>query len=141
MSQTFDEFVGSLLRDSPEASNIAVGSGPTYPHVDDSQGPLDVMPLRSLMGPPADVPPARGSSVAQPKPPKGKGSKEPPTLDQVRAKTIPGLITEVQLQAIRNHYDFHEGVKTRIPDEGENINTPSTKAEAPQRSYAPINPL
>ncbi|GAA0186615.1 hypothetical protein LIER_33903 [Lithospermum erythrorhizon] len=52
------------------------------------------MPLRAVMGPPADVPPARGSSVAQSKPPKGNGSKEPATLDQVRAKTIHGLITE-----------------------------------------------
>ncbi|GAA0163057.1 hypothetical protein LIER_19022 [Lithospermum erythrorhizon] len=94
MSQTSDEFVGSLLRDSPQASKVVVGSGFTSPNMDDSQGPLDMMPLRAVMGPPADVPPTRGSSIAQPKPLKGKRSKEPPTLDHVRAKTIPGLITE-----------------------------------------------
>ncbi|GAA0152663.1 hypothetical protein LIER_11084 [Lithospermum erythrorhizon] len=57
IQETSDEFVGSLLRDSPEASNVATGSGQPSPNMDDSQGPLDVMPLRSIMGPPANVPP------------------------------------------------------------------------------------
>ncbi|GAA0147088.1 hypothetical protein LIER_06875 [Lithospermum erythrorhizon] len=110
MSQTSDKFVGSLLRDSPEASNIATGSGQPSPNMDDSQG----------------------QQVTRTETLKSKGSKDPPTLDQVRAKTIPGLITEVQLRALRNHYDFPDGVKTRIPNEEENINTPTTKAEAPE---------
>ncbi|GAA0162439.1 hypothetical protein LIER_18530 [Lithospermum erythrorhizon] len=90
------------------------------------KAPLDVEPLRSLMGPHANVPFARGQQVARPETSKGKGSKEPPSLDQVRAKTIPGLIIEIQLCAIRNHYDFPDEVKTRILDEEENINTPTT---------------
>ncbi|GAA0159480.1 hypothetical protein LIER_38876 [Lithospermum erythrorhizon] len=73
MSQTSDEFVGSLLRDSPEASNVAIGSGSTSSNVDDSQGPLNVMPLRSLMGPPSNLPPARDLSVVEPESSKGKG--------------------------------------------------------------------
>ncbi|GAA0139782.1 hypothetical protein LIER_01262 [Lithospermum erythrorhizon] len=89
------------------------------------------------MGPPANIPPARGSSIAQSKPPKGKGSSEPPTLEQVRAKTVSGLITEVQFQPIRNHYNFPEWMKTRISDEGENIDTPVTKTEAPKEGMPP----
>ncbi|GAA0161638.1 hypothetical protein LIER_17908 [Lithospermum erythrorhizon] len=135
MSQTSYEFVGSLLRDSPGTTNVAPRAD--SPNMDDSQGPLDVVPLPSLMGPPTSVPLAQGQKVAQPEASKGKGSKEPPTLDQVRAKTIRGLITEVQLHAIRNHYDFPNGVKTRIPDEGENINTPTMKAEVPKEGMPP----
>ncbi|GAA0154467.1 hypothetical protein LIER_12439 [Lithospermum erythrorhizon] len=76
--------------------------------MDDSQGFLDVMPLRSIIGPPANVPPTRGQQVTQSETSKSKRSKDPPTLDQVRAKTVPGLITEAQLRAIRNHYDFSD---------------------------------
>ncbi|GAA0138490.1 hypothetical protein LIER_00229 [Lithospermum erythrorhizon] len=130
MSRTFDEFVDSLLRDSPEASNVATGSGKPSPNMDDSQGPLDVMPLQSIMGPPANVPPTRSQQVTQTETSKSKRSNDPPTLDQVIAKTVPGLIPEVQLCAIRNHYDFFDGVKTRISDEGENIDTPTMKVEA-----------
>ncbi|GAA0184827.1 hypothetical protein LIER_32115 [Lithospermum erythrorhizon] len=109
MSQTSDEFVGSLLRDSPEMT-VATGIGANSPNVDDSEGPRVTLPEAS----------------------KGKGSKEPPSLESVKAKTLPGLITKVQLLAIRNHYDFLEVVQTRILDKREDIDTPTTKTEVPK---------
>ncbi|GAA0154871.1 hypothetical protein LIER_12725 [Lithospermum erythrorhizon] len=73
-----------LARDSPEAHYT-----PTSPDLDDSKAPLDVQPLRSRIGPPLDK--ARASVS---KPSKGKSSKEAPTLEEVKAKTIPVLITD-----------------------------------------------
>ncbi|GAA0159837.1 hypothetical protein LIER_16531 [Lithospermum erythrorhizon] len=47
MEEAHEDFVGPLLRDSPEAN-------PSYtsPGLDDSHAPLDVQPLRPQMGPP-----------------------------------------------------------------------------------------
>ncbi|GAA0176518.1 hypothetical protein LIER_29495 [Lithospermum erythrorhizon] len=122
-----EDFVGSLLRDSPMALPTT-----TSQDLDDSQAPLDVMPLRSRMGPPLDVPPSQSSKSGVPIYTKGKSSKEPPTLEKVKAKIILELITDYQLRQIRNHYDIPDEVKTRIPLEGESVDTPSTKTEAPR---------
>ncbi|GAA0183244.1 hypothetical protein LIER_42364 [Lithospermum erythrorhizon] len=56
----------------------------------DDFGPLDAVPLHSVIGPPADVPPIQDSQVPPPDISKGKGSKEPASLESVKAKTIPG---------------------------------------------------
>ncbi|GAA0153160.1 hypothetical protein LIER_43210 [Lithospermum erythrorhizon] len=92
MSQTSDELVGSLLRDRPETTNAAGDSRADSPNVDDSQGPLDVMPLRSLMGPPEYVPVAQGSQVALLETSKGKRSKDPSQFRESKAKTIPDIV-------------------------------------------------
>ncbi|GAA0185924.1 hypothetical protein LIER_33212 [Lithospermum erythrorhizon] len=84
------------------------------------------------MGPPDDVPPNPKTRVTIPKPYKGKSTKEPPTLKEVKAKTVPGLITYYQLRQIRKHYGISDELKTRIPFEGENVDAPSTQTEAPK---------
>ncbi|GAA0163633.1 hypothetical protein LIER_19448 [Lithospermum erythrorhizon] len=53
MEEAPEDFVGSLLRDSPEALPTTISQD-----LDDSQALLDVMSLRSRMGPPPDVPPS-----------------------------------------------------------------------------------
>ncbi|GAA0139513.1 hypothetical protein LIER_35101 [Lithospermum erythrorhizon] len=85
--------------------------------LDDSQAHLDVQPLNSQMGPPPPRPAVLKSS-------KGKPAKDQPTLEEVRAKTVPGTITDFQLRQIRKHYGFPKEVKTRIPVEGENVDSP-----------------
>ncbi|GAA0158216.1 hypothetical protein LIER_38604 [Lithospermum erythrorhizon] len=99
MEETPEDFVGSLLRDSPEAPSTT-----TSPGLDDSQAALDVMPLLSRMGPPPNVPSIQSSKLVVPKPSKGKSSNESSTLEEVKAKIIPGLITNYQLRQIRNQY-------------------------------------
>ncbi|GAA0142552.1 hypothetical protein LIER_42730 [Lithospermum erythrorhizon] len=94
MSQTSDEFVGSLLRDSPDTTNVGNVPRVDSANVDDSQGPLNVMPLPISNAPSNNVPVVQGSKVAPLEASKGKWSKDPPTSEQVKAKTIPGLITE-----------------------------------------------
>ncbi|GAA0163409.1 hypothetical protein LIER_43641 [Lithospermum erythrorhizon] len=111
MEEALEDFVGSLLRDSLEAPPTT-----TSPDLDDSRAPLDVQPLCSRMGSPSDK-----ARVSVSKSSKGKSSKEPPTLEEVKAKTIPALITDYQLRQIRKHYD--------IPDV---VDTPSIKKDAPQ---------
>ncbi|GAA0143264.1 hypothetical protein LIER_03989 [Lithospermum erythrorhizon] len=69
MEEEPQDFVGSLLKDSPEALHTAIS-----PDLDDSRAPLDVQPLRSRMRPPTPRP-------IIPKPSKGKSSKEPHTLE------------------------------------------------------------
>ncbi|GAA0140303.1 hypothetical protein LIER_35215 [Lithospermum erythrorhizon] len=96
MEQAPDYFVGSLLRDSPEDPSTT-----TLPDLDDSHAPLDVQPLRSQMGPP---PERVRALVSKGKSSKEKSSKQPPTLEEVKAKTILGLITDYQLRQIRNQY-------------------------------------
>ncbi|GAA0184708.1 hypothetical protein LIER_31996 [Lithospermum erythrorhizon] len=71
MEEAPEDFVGPLLRDSPEATPIV-----TSPGLDESQASLDVQPLRSRMVPPP-------SRAVVPKPSMGKSSKEPPTLDEL----------------------------------------------------------
>ncbi|GAA0155748.1 hypothetical protein LIER_13407 [Lithospermum erythrorhizon] len=124
MEETPKDFVGSFLRDSHEALPTS-----TSPGLDDSQDPLNVQPLHSSMGPPA-------LRLVAPKPSNEKSTKEPPTLEEVKAKTIPGLITDYQLCQIRNHYGIPDPAKTRIPLEGESVDNPSTKRHAPQRPEA-----
>ncbi|GAA0140800.1 hypothetical protein LIER_02087 [Lithospermum erythrorhizon] len=85
MSQTSDLFVGSLLRDNPEAINAFPRSATHSTGVDDSQGPLDVVPIRSIIRPPANVPLAQGPRVNPPETSKRKGSKEPSSLESVKA--------------------------------------------------------
>ncbi|GAA0159258.1 hypothetical protein LIER_16079 [Lithospermum erythrorhizon] len=77
------------------------------------------------MGPPSEVPPTQNLRVAVPKPSKGKATKIPPTLEEVKVKTVPELITDYQLRQIRNHYGILDEVKTRIPLEGESVEDPS----------------
>ncbi|GAA0182981.1 hypothetical protein LIER_30477 [Lithospermum erythrorhizon] len=89
MEETLEDFVGSFVRDSPEALPISTSLG-----LDDSQGPLDVQLLRSSIGPPTPRPVALKSS-------KGKSTKDPPTLE-----------------------------------EGESVDTPSTKRDTSQRPEA-----
>ncbi|GAA0174466.1 hypothetical protein LIER_27851 [Lithospermum erythrorhizon] len=120
MEEAPEDFVGSLLRDSPEALPTTTSRG-----LDDTHGPLNVQPLRSRMRPP--VP-----RTVAPKPSKGKSTKEPPTLEEVKAKTIPELITNYQLRQICNYYEVPDEVKTRIPLGGESVDAPSTKTEAPK---------
>ncbi|GAA0140473.1 hypothetical protein LIER_01812 [Lithospermum erythrorhizon] len=79
------------------------------------------------MGPPPDKVRAPVS-----KPSIGKTSKEPQILEEVKTKTVPGLITDYQLRQISNHYCIPDIVKTRIPLEGEIVDTPSTNTDAPQ---------
>ncbi|GAA0148791.1 hypothetical protein LIER_08133 [Lithospermum erythrorhizon] len=67
----------------------------------------------------------RVAEASHPEPSKGKYSKYPPTLESVKAKTVPGLITDYQLRQIRNYYDIPDKVKTQIPLEGESFDTPS----------------
>ncbi|GAA0166068.1 hypothetical protein LIER_21315 [Lithospermum erythrorhizon] len=126
MEETLEDFVGSLLRDNPEAPPTT-----TSLDFDDSQVPLDVQPLRSRMGPPLDKVRALVTKSS-----KGKSCKEPPTLEEVKAKTVFGLITDYQLLQIRNHYGIPEAVKTRILLEGESVDTPSTKTDLPQEPEA-----
>ncbi|GAA0163194.1 hypothetical protein LIER_19119 [Lithospermum erythrorhizon] len=63
MEEGNKDFVGSLLRDSLEAS-----SPPNSSNLDDSQAPLDVMPLKSRMGPPVVVPPSLNPKAFHPEP-------------------------------------------------------------------------
>ncbi|GAA0171835.1 hypothetical protein LIER_41231 [Lithospermum erythrorhizon] len=132
MSQTSDEFAGSVLRDNPKAPPAVTSSD-----LDDSQVPLDVQPLNSRMGPPPPRPVASKSS-------KGKASKDQPTLEEVRAKTVPGTITDFQLRQIRKHYGFPDEVATRIPVEGEIVDAlfallnPSAQGEAEDSSNHPF---
>ncbi|GAA0169342.1 hypothetical protein LIER_40737 [Lithospermum erythrorhizon] len=101
MSQTSDEFVGSLLRESPEVTNVVAGSGVNSPNVEDSQGPLDVVPLRSLMGPPADVPVAQGPRVNPPETSNGKGSKDPQAWIYGLRLPVVGFVEEVLVTLYR----------------------------------------
>ncbi|GAA0138847.1 hypothetical protein LIER_00512 [Lithospermum erythrorhizon] len=109
MEEAPEDFVGSLLRDNPEAN-----PSHTSPDLDDSHAPPEVQPLRSRMGPPPER-----VRVPVPKPSKGKSSKEksskePPTLEEVKIKTIP------------------DQLRTPIPLEGKSIDTPSMKINTPQ---------
>ncbi|GAA0183128.1 hypothetical protein LIER_30599 [Lithospermum erythrorhizon] len=63
MEEAPEDFVGSFLRDSLEALPTSTSSG-----LDDSQGLLNVQPLRSRMGPTAP-------RTIAPKPLKGKSTK------------------------------------------------------------------
>ncbi|GAA0152878.1 hypothetical protein LIER_11246 [Lithospermum erythrorhizon] len=132
MEEGNEDFVGSLLRDSPETTS------PSNPlSLDDSQAPLDVMPISSRMGPPADMPIAKKPKATNPKPSKGKSSKEPPTLQSFKVKIVLGLIIEYQLPPIRNYYDIPDEVMTRIPLEGESVDTTSTKV-APSKEVLTV---
>ncbi|GAA0152131.1 hypothetical protein LIER_10688 [Lithospermum erythrorhizon] len=71
MEEGNEDFVGSLLRDSPETT-----SPPISTNLDDSQVPLDVVPINSWMGPPADVPLYSNPIALHPEPSKDKSLKE-----------------------------------------------------------------
>ncbi|GAA0170006.1 hypothetical protein LIER_24367 [Lithospermum erythrorhizon] len=59
-----------------------------------------MMPISSRMGPHADVPIIKNSKDVILEPSKGKAAKEPPTLENVKEKTIAGLIIDYQLRQL-----------------------------------------
>ncbi|GAA0146169.1 hypothetical protein LIER_06186 [Lithospermum erythrorhizon] len=124
MEEGNEDFVGSLLRDSPETIFTLIST-----NLDNSQAPLDVMPISSRMGPPADVPLPSNPKASNPEHSEDKSLKE--QLEKVKAKTVPRLITSYKLRQIHSHYDIPNEVKTRIPLEGESVDTPSTKVPPP----------